>query len=220
MKNKGTKGTHWEYSPAGLKREEITEMGSYIDFTNRLLKIIVPITGVEICQSIFDEIREKHTVLKDSRLTDTGTLARSRILEAVRGYSEEAGLGMIIGAFNAFISRIVEMYSSMSCLELGLAAVISAAKGETKEKLKQAEAAKAGLEWKVEKQTRELSEKVEDLEEFRRVAIKRDLEHINRKAEINYLLEKLGKKPYYPAVHFDEKARENINKMLGEEGEG
>lgn len=69
-------------------------------------------------------------------------------------------------------------------------------------------------ERKEEKLNKELKKKIELVEKFNKIAVKRELRHIELKAEINCLLEKLGGKPFYSSGHITEKTREHVNKML------
>lgn len=61
-------------------------------------------------------------------------------------------------------------------------------------------------------------EELKQLEQFHKLTIGREIKNIELKAEVNCLLEKLGKKPFYDNF-IDEKTRKHINKMLTEDKE-
>ncbi len=63
---------------------------------------------------------------------------------------------------------------------------------------------------------KELSRKIEIVENFNSIAVGRELKHVELKAEINYLLRKLGKKEYYSIGRITDKTKERVNKMLEE----
>jgi 2-oxoglutarate dehydrogenase complex dehydrogenase (E1) component-like enzyme len=218
------------YSLQDLKREDIRSLISYVDMVNRLLKITVPIVGITYCRNTLNTLASEYEILKGAEITEKEELNFSNILENLKKVDEHTGLAMVLGAFNQFILRMIEAYNSMSSSELGLIALITAATGSTNEKLKEIEKAKKKLEeWsktlekKVKERTAELKkvneelrDKLEQLEKLYRTTVGRELRHIELKTEVNYLLEKMGKKPLYPMVYVDEKVKERIDKILEE----
>jgi DNA-binding transcriptional MerR regulator len=224
------KETEKEYPWQDLKREDVRSLISYVDMVNRLLKIIIPIVGITYCRNTLNMLASEYEILKGTEITEKEELDFSNILEKLKKVDEDTGLTMVSGAFDQFILRMLEAYNSISSPELGLIALITVATGSVNEKLKEIEKAKEKLqEWsktlerKVEERTAELKkvneelrDKLEQLEKLHRATVGRELKHIELKAEINYLLEKMGKKPFYPTVYVDKKIKERVDKMLEE----
>ncbi|MCK5616906.1 hypothetical protein KAR91_84370, partial [Candidatus Pacearchaeota archaeon] len=151
-----------EISAEDLKKEQIIALYSYIDIVNRLLKIIIPVIGVEVCRKVLSEVALKHEILKDSEITDDRTLICPKAIGVISGEEEGAALAIIIPTFHMFIAKVKDIYNSMSSQELGVAALIFAATGAAKERLDLIERTKEELEGKIEERTRELEEKLRD----------------------------------------------------------
>ena len=186
-----------EISAEDLKKEQIIALYSYIDIVNRLLKIIIPVIGVEVCRKVLSEVALKHEILKDSEITDDRTLICPKAIGVISGEEEGAALAIIIPTFHMFIAKVKDIYNSMSSQELGVAALIFAATGAAKERLDLIERTKEELEGKIEERTRELEEKLRDLEMFKEVAVGRELKMIELKQEVDDLLEELGRSNRY-----------------------
>jgi len=146
-----------EFTLEDLKREDVCRLVSYVDTVNRLLRITIPIIGIDTCREILKAFTSQYKILEGSKISDNGVLVSSKMTEILNGHSGGVGLVMVFGAFNGLIAEILKTYASMSSLELSTAALITAASEASREKLETIEASKEELEHKVEERTRDLS---------------------------------------------------------------
>ncbi len=150
---------------AHLRREDIRHLSSYVDIVNRLLTIVIPVVGINPCRSALSGIRNTYEILQGAAITDEGALVCPKAVAVLAGHSEYVGLSIVIGPFNILITQLIELYSAMSSSQLGIAAVISAASGASREKLRVIENLKAKLEQKVLERTENLRQANAYLEE-------------------------------------------------------
>ncbi|MCK5451362.1 MAG: hypothetical protein KAI70_06320 [Candidatus Omnitrophica bacterium] len=181
------------FSAEDLKKEHIITLYSYLDIVNRLLKIVIPVIGIDTCEKVLSQISLKHKILKNSKITDDKTLICPSAKEILSKETETTAVAVIISAFYMFISKVKNIYVSMSSPELGIAALILAATGASKESLITIEKTKKELESQVEKRTTELTKKIHDLEKFRKLTVNRELRMIELKKKMNDLSKDLDK---------------------------
>ena len=120
------------FSAEDLKKEHIITLYSYLDIVNRLLKIVIPVIGIDTCEKVLSQISLKHKILKNSKITDDKTLICPSAKEILSKETETTAVAVIISAFYMFISKVKNIYVSMSSPELGIAALILAATGASK----------------------------------------------------------------------------------------